>query len=128
MASFDGVKAPTSVRGVEASRRKAKVCDEFEERVVQIRRVTKVVKGGKQLRFRAVVIVDDKKGQVDVGVSKAKEVVVAVQKSASNARRNIAKVPMTKYSTFPHRCVQDYQTKSLWASNAVLDACWYTCK
>ncbi|KOM37771.1 hypothetical protein LR48_Vigan03g115300 [Vigna angularis] len=89
--------------GFGSGTKKAKVCDEFEERVVQVRRVTKVVKGGKQLFFRAVVTVGDKKGQVGVGVSKAKEVVVVVQKSASNARRNIVKVPMTKYSTFPHR-------------------------
>lgn len=93
--------------GFGSGSKKEKVRDGFEERVVQVRRVTKVVKGGKQLRFRAVVIVGDKKGQVGVGVGKAKEVVAAVQKSASNARRNIVKVPMTKYSTFPHRYFLD---------------------
>ena len=67
--------------------KKDKIRDGFEERVVQVRRVTKVVKGGKQLHFRAVVVVGDKKGQVGVGVGKAKEVVAAVQKSATNARR-----------------------------------------
>nr|GEV67141.1 30S ribosomal protein S5, chloroplastic [Tanacetum cinerariifolium] len=76
--------------------------------VVQVRRVTKVVKGGKQLHFRAVVVVGDKKGNVGVGVGKAKEVVTAVQKSATNARRNIVTVPMTKYLTFPHRQDGDY--------------------
>ena len=86
--------------------KKEKVRDGFEERVVQVRRVTKVVKGGKQLHFRAVVVVGDKQGQVGVGVGKAKEVIAAVQKSATNARRNIITVPMTKYLTFPHRyCV-----------------------
>ncbi|KAK7369036.1 hypothetical protein VNO80_11070 [Phaseolus coccineus] len=94
--------------GFGSGGKKEKVRDGFEERVVQVRRVTKVVKGGKQLRFRAVVIVGDKKGQVGVGVGKAKEVVAAVQKSAINARRNIIKVPMTKYSTFPHRSDGDY--------------------
>lgn len=83
--------------------KKEKVRDGFEERVVQVRRVTKVVKGGKQLHFRAVVVVGDKQGQVGVGVGKAKEVIAAVQKSATNARRNIITVPMTKYLTFPHR-------------------------
>lgn len=85
-----------------------RVKDGFEERVVQVRRVTKVVKGGKQLHFRAVVVVGDKKGQVGVGVGKAKEVVGAVQKSALNARRNVITVPMTKYLTFPHRSDGDY--------------------
>ncbi|KAK6917586.1 Ribosomal protein S5, C-terminal [Dillenia turbinata] len=87
---------------------KEKVRDGFEERVVQVRRVTKVVKGGKQLKFRAIVVVGDKQGQVGVGVGKAKEVIAAVQKSATNARRNIISVPMTKYSTFPHRSDGDY--------------------
>ncbi|XP_034697855.1 30S ribosomal protein S5, chloroplastic [Vitis riparia] len=88
--------------------KKEKVRDGFEERVVQVRRVTKVVKGGKQLHFRAVVVVGDKQGQVGVGVGKAKEVIAAVQKSATNARRNIITVPMTKYLTFPHRADGDY--------------------
>ncbi|KAL6197176.1 hypothetical protein ACLB2K_032788 [Fragaria x ananassa] len=85
--------------------KKEKIRDGFEERVVQVRRVTKVVKGGKQLHFRAIVVVGDKQGNVGVGVGKAKEVIGAVQKSAVNARRNIITVPMTKYLTFPHRYV-----------------------
>lgn len=89
--------------GFGSKNKKEKVKDGFEERVVQVRRVTKVVKGGKQLHFRAIVVVGDKKGQVGVGVGKAKEVIAAVQKSAVNARRNIITVPMTKYLTFPHR-------------------------
>lgn len=88
--------------------KKEKVRDGFDERVIQVRRVTKVVKGGKQLHFRAIVVVGDKKGQVGVGVGKAKEVIAAVQKSATNARRNIITVPMTKYLTFPHRADGDY--------------------
>ncbi|KAM7255275.1 hypothetical protein ACFE04_020516 [Oxalis oulophora] len=89
-------------------KKKEKVKDGFEERVVQVRRVTKVVKGGKQLHFRAIVVVGDKNGQVGVGVGKAKEVLAAVQKSAINARRNIVAVPMTKYKTFPHRSEANY--------------------
>ncbi|KAF7803433.1 30S ribosomal protein S5, chloroplastic [Senna tora] len=94
--------------GFGSKAKKEKVKDGFEERVVQVRRVTKVVKGGKQLHFRAIVVVGDKKGQVGVGVGKAKEVIGAVQKSAVNARRNIITVPMTKYLTFPHRSEGDY--------------------
>ncbi|KAK4765584.1 hypothetical protein SAY86_026674 [Trapa natans] len=96
------------ITGFGSKTKKEKVKDGFEERVVQVRRVTKVVKGGKQLHFRAIVVVGDKKGQVGVGVGKAKEVISAVQKSAVNARRNIITVPMTKYLTFPHRSDGDY--------------------
>ncbi|KAA8519770.1 hypothetical protein F0562_014026 [Nyssa sinensis] len=94
--------------GFGSKAKKEKVRDGFEERVVQVRRVTKVVKGGKQLHFRAIVVVGDKQGQVGVGVGKAKEVIAAVQKSATNARRNVIRVPMTKYLTFPHRSDGDY--------------------
>ncbi|KAG8385537.1 hypothetical protein BUALT_Bualt03G0055500 [Buddleja alternifolia] len=94
--------------GFGSKTKKEKIRDGFDERVVQVRRVTKVVKGGKQLHFRVVVVVGDKQGNVGVGVGKAKEVVAAVQKSAVNARRNIITVPMTKYKTFPHRSEANY--------------------
>lgn len=94
--------------GFGSKAKKEKIRDGFEENVVQVRRVTKVVKGGKHMRFRAIVVVGDKKGQVGVGVGKAKEVIAAVQKAATDARRNIITVPMTKYLTFPHRNEADY--------------------
>lgn len=71
----------------------------FPERVVQVKSVSKVVKGGKQLHFTATaldLVVGDAQGNVGVGVGKAKEVISAVQKSAINARRNIFTVPTAK--------------------------------
>ena len=76
---------------------------EFEERVCEVKRVTKVVKGGKQMSFRAVVIVGNKKGSIGVGVAKAKEVVIAVQKAVSDAKKNMCSVPITSVSSVPHR-------------------------
>ncbi|KAJ9136149.1 hypothetical protein P3X46_033255 [Hevea brasiliensis] len=75
---------------------------------MQVKRMTKVVKEGKQLHFRAIVVVGDKQGQVGVAVGKAKEVIAALQKSAVDARKNIITVPMTKYLTFPPRSEGDY--------------------
>eukprot|EP00884_Botryococcus_braunii_P017242 jgi/Botrbrau1/4200/Bobra.0044s0005.1 len=77
--------------------------DGFKERVVQVSRVTKVVKGGKQLSFRAVVVVGDEKGQVGVGVGSAKEVVTAVVSAAKDAKKNLIKIPVTRNFSFPHR-------------------------
>ncbi len=74
---------------------------EWIERVVQIRRVTKVVKGGKKLSFRAIVIVGNKKGQVGVGCAKASEVIVAIQKAIADGRKNLITVPIFK-TTIPH--------------------------
>ena len=74
---------------------------EWKEQVVQIRRVTKVVKGGKKLSFRAIVIVGNKKGQVGMGVAKAAEVIIAIQKAVADARKNLVSVPIFK-TTIPH--------------------------
>ena len=74
---------------------------EWKEQVVQIRRVTKVVKGGKKLSFRAIVIVGNKKGQVGVGCAKAAEVIIAIQKAIADGRKNLINVPIFK-TTIPH--------------------------
>nr|ARO91147.1 30S ribosomal protein S5 [Flintiella sanguinaria] len=73
------------------------------ERAVQIRRVTKVVKGGKKLSFRAIVIVGNKRGEVGVGVGKAADVIGAVKKGVSNAKKHLIEVPLTKYNSIPHK-------------------------
>merc|ERR1711862_990142 len=74
----------------------------FQERVVQIRRVTKVVKGGKQLSFRAVVVIGNENGLVGVGVASAKEVIGAVNKAVADASKNIS-VQITKNNSIAHR-------------------------
>lgn len=74
----------------------------WEERVVQVRRVTKVVKGGKKLSFRAILVVGDEKGQVGVGIGKAGDVIGAVKKAVTDAKKHIITVPITKFSSIPH--------------------------
>lgn len=75
--------------------------NEWKERVLQISRVTKVVKGGKKLSFRAVVVIGDGQGSVGIGVGKSSEVIGAIQKAIIEARKNIVKVPIFK-KTIPH--------------------------
>ena len=74
---------------------------EWKEVVVQIRRVTKVVKGGKKLSFRAIVVVGNQKGQVGVGCAKAAEVIIAIQKAIADGRKSLVTVPIFK-TTIPH--------------------------
>nr|YP_010337742.1 ribosomal protein S5 [Sahlingia subintegra]UNJ17327.1 ribosomal protein S5 [Sahlingia subintegra] len=76
---------------------------ELERKVVQIRRVTKVVKGGKKLSFRAVVIIGNEKGQVAVGVGKAGDVMGAVKKGVADGKKHLVDIPLTKASSIPHR-------------------------
>ena len=78
-----------------------KPASEWTEQVVQISRVTKVVKGGKKLSFRAIVVVGNKKGQVGVGCAKAAEVIIAIQKAIADGRKNLITVPIFK-TTIPH--------------------------
>ena len=79
----------------------AKPESEWKEQVVQISRVTKVVKGGKKLSFRAIVVVGNQKGQVGVGCAKASEVIIAIQKAIADGRKNLITVPIFK-TTIPH--------------------------
>ena len=74
----------------------------FEEKVVQIKRVTKVVKGGKKLTFRAVVIIGDTKRKVGVGVGRADDINLAIDKAILNGKKNLINVPLTTQSSIPH--------------------------
>ncbi|MBY0405079.1 MAG: 30S ribosomal protein S5 [Cyanobacteria bacterium] len=74
---------------------------EWKEKVIQIRRVTKVVKGGKKLSFRAVVVVGNNAGQVGLGIGKSNEVIGAIQKGVSAAKKALITVPIHS-KTIPH--------------------------
>lgn len=76
---------------------------QFQERVIQIRRVSKVVKGGKKLSFRAIVVVGNDRGQVGVGVGKASDVIGAVRKGVADAKKDLVDIPITKSNSIPHR-------------------------
>jgi small subunit ribosomal protein S5 len=74
---------------------------EFSETTLSVDRVTRVVKGGRRMRFRAIVVVGNKKGKVGLGTGKANEVQAAVQKATKAAKRNMIRIPLTK-GTIPH--------------------------
>ncbi|WP_048601050.1 30S ribosomal protein S5 [Rubeoparvulum massiliense] len=74
---------------------------EYEERLVAVNRVAKVVKGGRRLSFAAIVVVGDRNGHVGIGTGKAKEVPEAIRKAVENGKKNLIEVPLVGKS-IPH--------------------------
>jgi len=83
--------------------RKPREPKEFEEAILQIDRVTRVVKGGRRLRFRLTVVIGDKKGRVGFGIGKSGEIMGAIQKAVREAKKAMITVPMDG-GTIPHEC------------------------
>lgn len=86
----------------KSNRAKEKEATTWQERVIQIRRVSKVVKGGKKLSFRAIVVVGNERGQVGVGVGKAGDVIGAVKKGVADGKKHLIDIPLTKSNSIPH--------------------------
>lgn len=75
---------------------------ELEEKVVNIKRVTKVVKGGRNMRFAALVVVGDKNGHVGAGIGKAAEIPEAIRKGKEDAIKSLVEVPINDNGSIPH--------------------------
>ena len=87
--------------------RKDRKKDDIEDQLVAINRITKVVKGGRRMRFAAVVIVGDRKGHVGFGTGKAQEVPEAIRKAVEAGKKRMIKVP-TVGTTIPHEVMGHY--------------------
>ena len=85
---------------------------DLQDRVVEIRRVAKVVKGGRRFNFSALVVVGDGKGRVGTGLGKANTVPAAIQKGQERAKRNMFDVPM-RNTTIPHEVTGKFESSSV---------------
>lgn len=86
---------------------------EFEEEVLQIDRVTRVVKGGRRMRFRILVAIGDKKGRVAIGIGKAAEVVNGIKKAITQAKKALIHVPINDNGSIPHDVRAKYKASKI---------------
>lgn len=93
-------------------RERKKEDNEFEKALVSVRRVTKVVKGGRTMRFSALVVVGDRKGTVGIGTGRAKEVPAAIDKATIQAKLNLKKINIVN-GTIPHDVIGKYGTSKV---------------
>ena len=93
-------------------REKKREDSEFDKTLVSVRRVTKVVKGGRTMRFSALVVIGDHKGTVGIGTGRAKEVPAAIDKATLQAKQNLKKINIVN-GTIPHDVVGKYGTSKV---------------
>lgn len=92
--------------------RPERAASEYEEEVIQIDRVTRVVKGGRRLRFRATVVIGNKKGKVGMGIGKSVEVQGAIKKAVAQAKKSLIEVPIIG-ETIPHRVQMKFKSAKM---------------
>lgn len=90
------------------TQRPQREASEFEERVIFINRVSKVVKGGRRFSLSALVCVGDGKGNIGIGMGKSQEVPMAISKAAQDAKKNMFRVPVTEVGSIPHAVIGHY--------------------
>jgi small subunit ribosomal protein S5 len=90
--------------------RVARVKPEFDQKIVSIRRVTRVVTGGRRFNFSVGIVIGDKKGRVGVGLGKAGDTPLAIDKAVRDARKNMITVKLDKHSSIPHEVEAKYSS------------------
>ncbi len=86
--------------------------DGLDKKMVAVNRISKTVKGGRKMRFNAVVVVGDHNGKVGVGMGKATEVTLAIEKATADAKRHIIEVPIHD-TTIPHETIGKFETTKI---------------
>lgn len=83
---------------------------EYEQKLIDLSRVARVMAGGRRFSFRAALILGNKKGQVGFGLGKGADTALAIEKAARKAKKNIINVPLTKWNSVPHEVKEKYSS------------------
>lgn len=89
-------------RARRAPRREERVRSEFDQKIISIRRVTRVMAGGRRFSFSVAIVIGNRKGKVGVGIGKAGDTQLAIEKAVRSARKNLIEIPLNKYQHIPH--------------------------
>lgn len=89
-------------RARRSTRRDDRVRSEFDQKIISIRRVTRVMAGGRRFSFSVAIVIGNKKGKVGVGIGKAGDTQLAIEKAVRSARKNLIEIPLNKYQHIPH--------------------------
>lgn len=114
-----GVRGGGFKKNTRRSSREGKPRSEFDQKILDIRRVTRVVSGGRRFSFSVALVAGNKKGQVGVGIGKAGDTSLAIDKALKNAKKNMIKVPLNKYSTIPHEVSAKYTSSRVTIAPAI---------
>lgn len=104
-----GERGERGDRRERGPRRERRQESEFQEKMVAINRVSKTVKGGRNMRFSALVVIGDEKGRVGYGMGKAVEIPEAIRKAVEDAKKHLVTVPIVG-TTIPHEVIGKYGT------------------
>jgi small subunit ribosomal protein S5 len=96
-----------------APRREARTKPEFDQKIISIRRVTRVVTGGRRFAFSVAIVIGDRKGRVGVGLGKAGDTPLAIDKAVRDARKNMIKVNLTKNMSIPHQVESKFSSSRI---------------
>lgn len=83
---------------------------EYEQRLIDLSRVARVMAGGRRFSFRAALVLGDKKGRVGFGLGKGADTSLAIEKAARNAKKNMISVPLNKWNSIPHETKEKYSS------------------
>lgn len=111
-----GGRRPGGSRG---GRRDGGVKDQYKEKVLDLRRVTRVVAGGKRMRFRTTIVLGDEKGSIGIGIGKGVDVQSSIEKAKTSAKKNMMKIPL-KGRTIPHEVFAKFSAAKILIKPAVV--------
>ena len=99
-------------------RREERARSEFDQKIISIRRVVRVMAGGRRFSFSVAIVIGDKKGSVGIGTGKASDTAFAIEKAARNAKKNIVKLSLDKAHRILHEVEAKYCASRVWLSPA----------